>query len=95
MDHDDVVIVSTVRTPVGKFRGRWLQFFGYATGGNHGQEVVRRARVKPKSVDKDASTERRLLSLDWAKPRRGKLRFSVDFRMKWRRSPLIKCAGRD
>ncbi len=51
MDHDDVVIVSAVRTPVGKFQGALASFSATQLGAIAVREAVRRAGVDPKKVD--------------------------------------------
>ena len=54
MDHDDVVIVSAVRTPVGKFQGCAGQFFrppNWAPLPLEKQFALCRAGVDPKKVD--------------------------------------------
>jgi acetyl-CoA C-acetyltransferase len=51
VDHDDVVIVSAVRTPVGKFQGSLASFSATQLGAIAVREAVRRAGVDPKSVD--------------------------------------------
>ena len=47
MDHDDVVIVSAVRTPVGKFQGALANFSATQLGAIAVREAVRRAGVDP------------------------------------------------
>jgi acetyl-CoA C-acetyltransferase len=48
---DDVVIVSAVRTPVGKFQGALSSFTAPKLGAIVVREVVRRAGIDPASVD--------------------------------------------
>ena len=48
---EDVVIVSAVRTPVGKFQGSLSEFSAPRLGALVVREAVRRARINPEEVD--------------------------------------------
>jgi acetyl-CoA C-acetyltransferase len=48
---EDIVIVSAVRTPVGKFQGALSSFSATQLGAIAVREAVRRAAIDPKSVD--------------------------------------------
>src|ERR1051326_2719876 len=48
---EDVVIISGVRTPVGKFQGRLSNFSAPKLGAMVGREAVKRANLDPKQVD--------------------------------------------
>src|SRR5437868_3979881 len=48
---DDIVIVSAVRTPVGKFQGALAGFSASELGAIAVREAVKRAGIDPKQVD--------------------------------------------
>ena len=48
---EDIVIVSAVRTPVGKFQGALSGFSATQLGAIAVREAVRRASIDPKSVE--------------------------------------------
>src|ERR1700683_2563986 len=51
MANEDVVIVSAVRTPIGKFQGSLSDFTAPQLGAIVVREVVKRAGIDPNSVD--------------------------------------------
>src|SRR5581483_8411213 len=48
---DEVVIISGVRTPVGKFQGSLSDFTATQRGASVVREAVKRANIDPKQVD--------------------------------------------
>ncbi|MGB9148565.1 MAG: acetyl-CoA C-acyltransferase, partial [Acidobacteriaceae bacterium] len=48
---DEIVIVSGVRTPVGKFQGSLSEVTATQLGATVVREAVKRARLKPEQID--------------------------------------------
>lgn len=78
---EDVVIVSAVRTPIGKFQGSLSDFTAPQLGAIVVREAVKRAGIDPNSVDECIMGN--VVSAGLDRIRHARLRLAPDYQTAW------------